>query len=125
MGKKKYKPLTKKEKAFNKQIKAEMIAKGILPPPKPRLNRRKFAEDVKEEFNEMSSYDDYYYVFQAISLMTPTRNHKISSEELGVLKMMKLAIGIKKFLEQKTEAGEDSYNSMELFKEVVYPIMKL
>lgn len=102
-----------------------MIAEGLLPPPKPRLNRKKFAEEVKEEFKEMNSYEDFYYVAQAISMMSPSRKHKISSEELGVLKMMKLSMEIKKFIKEKTAAGKDSFDPMELFEEVVIPIMKL
>lgn len=124
MGKKKYKPLTKKEKAFNKQIKAEMIAKGILPPPKPRLNRKKFAEEVREEFRPLCSFGNFQYFLDAILWMTSTKG-KISSEELGVFKVLKIAVELKKFTEEKRAAGESEYNLSEAYEKVVYPIMKL
>lgn len=125
MGKKKYKPLTKKEKAFNKQIKAEMIAEGLLPPPKPRLNRKKFAEEVKEEFNDIEAYGESFYLLQAISIMTPSSSKKISSEELGVLKVMKLAVALKKFYKQKKLEGNKDVTIKDLYEEVIRPIVNL
>lgn len=50
--KKKYKKLTNKEKQLNKEFREEMRERGILPPVKPKLNRRKFAQEVREEWEK-------------------------------------------------------------------------
>ena len=49
----KRKRLTQREKDENLRFKKEMQKKGILPPDKPRLNRKKFAQEVVGEFEEM------------------------------------------------------------------------
>lgn len=43
----KSKRLTNKEKALKAKVKKELQEQGILPPDKPRLNRRKFAKEPR------------------------------------------------------------------------------
>lgn len=43
--------MTKKERAERAKIKKRMQANGILPPDKKKLNRRKFAEEARKEWN--------------------------------------------------------------------------
>ena len=45
----KRKRLTQREKDENLRFKKEMQKKGILPPDKPRLKRKRFAEEVVGE----------------------------------------------------------------------------
>ena len=42
------KRLTQREKAERAAIKKQLQADGVLPPDKPRLNRKKFAREVWE-----------------------------------------------------------------------------
>ena len=49
------KRLTQREKAERAAIKKQLQADGVLPPDKPRLNRKKFAREVWEEFSEMET----------------------------------------------------------------------
>lgn len=52
MAKKKYKPMTKREKEEMKQIRKELREKGAIPPVKKRLNRKDYIENTKNKWNE-------------------------------------------------------------------------
>lgn len=45
----KRKTMTKAQKAMNAKIKKELQEKCIVPPNKPRLNRKKYIEEAREE----------------------------------------------------------------------------
>ena len=45
------KRLTSREKRSNARMKKELQAEGILPPDKPKLNRKKFIEETMDEWN--------------------------------------------------------------------------
>jgi hypothetical protein len=130
MAKKKYKRMTQKEKKLQAEIRAELRAEGILPPVKPRLNRNKFAQEVTEEFNrDFGAYTDIQFLYKAFSWMKPPvregRNVKISSEQVGALKVLRLALDIKKFHEELQAKGETKYKPIDLYNEVVAPVLKL
>jgi len=126
-AKKKYKPLTKKEKEFNKDIKKQMIERGVISPPKKPLNRLKFAKETKLEFKEsITCYSDTQYLIEAISYVMPSEySGQVSQEQVGVLKVMKLAVDIKKWQEDLREKGQKEYKFIELYSQVVEPILKL
>lgn len=123
---KKYKKLTNREKKLNKEIKDEMRAKGFLPPAKSRLNRKKFLLETKNEYDEnIVTYSDLDYLLEAVSWMIPSDiKRKITEEDVGVIKVMKIAVEIKKFQNHKKEIGESTYNLGELF-EIIQPIKEL
>lgn len=54
----KRKTMTKAQKAMNAKIKKELQEKGIVPPDKPRLNRKKYIEEAREEWNGRDA--EYY-----------------------------------------------------------------
>ena len=106
--KKKYKKLTNKEKQMNKEIRQEMREKGIIPPVKTKLNRKKFAKEVREEWDKNG---DAIYLRAALGAMVPSEHSKnISSEQIGVLKLMKISMEYKKFEEEKKAQGETKYS---------------
>lgn len=123
---KKYKKLTNREKKLNKEIKDEMRAKGFLPPVKARLNRKKFLLETKKEYDEtIVTFTDLHYLLEAVSWMIPSDiKRKITEEDVGVIKVMKIAVEIKKFTKQKKENGEDTYTIGDLF-EVINPIKEM
>ncbi len=130
--KKKYKKLTNKEKQFRKELREEMREQGIIPPVKPRLNRSKFAIEVVNEFREnFGAFGDDVYLFKAISWMTPDVDMnlkprpKITPEQVGVIKVMKLAMEIKKFEKDIIAKGETKYSVGELYEKVIAPIVNL
>ena len=103
-----------------------MRSKGFLPPIKARLNRKKFLAETKKEYDEnIVTYSDMNYLLEAVSWMTPSDvKRQITEQDVGVIKVMKIAVEIKKFHEQKKEAGEDTYNLGELFQ-IIQPIKEL
>lgn len=124
---KKYKKLTNAEKKMNKEITAKLRDEGIIPPAKPKLNRKKFAIEVNKEWDENIGYGDLLYLTEAIAWMNPgaTPSLSISAEQIGVLKVLKLAIEIKKYKEEKTSKGETKYTLKEYYDNVISPILKL
>jgi hypothetical protein len=131
LAKKKYKKLTNKEKQLRKEVREELREKGMLPPIKPRLNRNKFSKEVQEEFeNSFERYTDIYYLYRAIGIMLPVKAEtdikvKISSEQIGVLKVLKMAMEIKKFEKEIAEMGEKEYSLMDMYEKVIAPVLNL
>lgn len=126
--KKKYKKLTNKEKQFNKELRTEWRKKGILPPVKPKLNRKKFAKEVIEEYEDsFGAYTDIPYLYAAIRWMIPDVESKrtVSPEQVGVLKVLKLAMEIKKFEEEIKAKGETKYSVQELYEKAAAPVLNL
>lgn len=126
----KKKRMTVAEKKMNAKVREELRAAGVIPPVKPKLNRKKFAEEVIKGYQDnLNTYSDIRFLMEGISCMLPSLEprfkRQISSEEVGVLKALKIALGIKAFIEEKKEAGEEKYSPMELYEKVIKPIRKL
>lgn len=119
----KKKRLTQREKALRAEVKKELQDQGRLPPDKPRLNRKKFLKDVLEEWN--TKEDPLYgYLVAAISWMIPAEWENVTPEQIGVLKVLKIALEQSKF-EKALPEGTYKYNVLDFYKEVVEPITKL
>ncbi len=124
----KKKRLTNKEKKFRAEVREDLRQRGIIPPVKTRLNRKKFAQEVQKEFYEsFNGYSDIRYLYEAIALMIPSSEYEtqITSEQIGVLKTLKLALEIKKFMEDKRAQGETEYKVGDLYEQVVKPVLNL
>lgn len=120
--------LTVSQRKMNIKIRNELRAEGVLPPTKPKLNRKKFAAEVKEDMEKyLNEYDSTYYIRQAINWMFPSIEYtkKITPEQIGVLKIVKMAAEIKKFVKSKKDNGEKTYKIEEIYKDVIKPIMDL
>ena len=107
----KSKRLTNKEKALKSKVKKELQDQGLLPPDKPRLNRRKFAKDEAEqfdkEFNLMNPMDVVWF-HNALTLVTAgTDVLPITSEQVGGFKLMKITAEIKKLHEETKKSGKE------------------
>ena len=124
---KKYKRLTLAEKKIRKEVREELRADGIIPPVKTRLNRKKFSQEVLDEYKlSICKYDDVIYLHEAMSWFLPSKEtKKITPEEVGVMKMMKIAIELKKFYEEKLKQGESKYKPSEVYEKIVLPIKEL
>jgi len=123
----KTKKLTNKEKKYNAQLKKQMQEKGILPPDKPRLNRKKFIEEAKAEWQsrDMKCLWDVYLV-EAISYMLIDKegiSRRASLEAVGAAKILKLAVRLRKFTEMVRERGDSEYKVIEQYeyiKDILY-----
>lgn len=116
----KRKTMTKAQKAMNAKIKKELQEKGIVPPDKPRLNRKKYIEEAREEWNGRDA--EYYawdaFLYQAISIVLGhTDQHlRASPEAVGVAKTLKLALRLKEFRDKLKEEGRDTYTMGEQYE---------
>lgn len=119
------KRLTQREKAERARIKKQLQEEGLLPPDKPRLNRRKFAAEVITEFQSMDVFVADYYLRQAIFYMVSADMREVTAEQVGVLKALKLAIETKRFMERLKAEGRETYTYGELIDEVILPVINL
>lgn len=120
-----YKRLTQREKNERAAVRKQLREEGILPPPKPRLDRKKFAAEVVAEYKACNWVELSLYLHQAIACMVDEGMTKVTSEEVGVLKTLKIALETKRFHERLKEEGRTTYKMKEYFTEVVEPIWKL
>lgn len=109
LTKAKRKAMANTEKKYRAKIKKELQAEGIIPPDKPRLNRKKFVEEAKEVWNTRAlgffSWDQY--VEQAITWMLTLRtsDRRISPETVGVAKLLKITVRLQEFNEKLKKEG--------------------
>ncbi len=119
MGKK----MTIKEKRERAEAKKRLQEKGIIPPDKPRLNRRRYIEDAREAWNNRNG-DCYVwdiYLLEAIGIMlrkTEGNSCRASPEAVGVAKVLKLAIRLRQFEAELKERGEHEYRVEDKYKYV-------
>lgn len=110
----KKKRLTNKEKQARADFKKRMQEQGILPQDKPKLNRKKFIEEARTEWNGRSSdcYIWEHYLMEAISYMLCQRegmSSRASLEAVGTAKVLKLAMRLREFSEELKAKGEQEY----------------
>lgn len=112
------KRMTNKEKAERAAIKKKLQADGILPPDKPRLNRRKFIDDALGEFNDFreKSLVSDLYLHKAVGIMLGMKKRSSPTPEaIGVAKALRLAVRLREFDEMARERGDESYKISELY----------
>ena len=114
----KKKRLTQREKAERAAMKKRLQAEGVLPPDKPRLNRKKFAQETWAEWAELS-------LLWAVKFIAGPELPAVTPEQVGVYKALKLAVEYNKFLRKLEAEGRSKYTIGELADEVVLPIWKL
>ena len=125
MAQKKKKRLTQREKDERARFKKQLQEEGILPPDKPRLNRKKFAAEVWTEFTELDVFTADLCLRKAIGCMVGPEMKKVTAEEVGVLKLMKLAVETARFMEALKAEGRDQYTLGEFAEKVYRPVMEL
>lgn len=121
----KKKRMTQREKAENVRIKKEMQQEGILPPDKPRLNRKKFAQETIAEFEQMDVLTADVYLRRAVYCMVSDKMTKVSAEQVGVLKLLKIAVESEKFMKALKEEDREKYSVKEYIDTVVWPVINL
>lgn len=109
--------LTQKEKDFNRKYKKELQEKGVIPPDKKRLNRRKFIDEAASEWNNRDT-DCYiwdFYLMRAVEYMTAQigRGLNPTPEAVGAAKVLKAAMKLKEFQDKLREEGREDYTLTE------------
>ena len=116
---KKYKKMTQKEKAMNKKIRDELRADGVLPPVKPKLNRKKYVEEARKEWAAQGgNYKRNYYFPAALSLILGLKDihHHVSPEAVGAAKIIKLTIRLMEFDNKLEKEGRTTYTVGEQYE---------
>lgn len=113
----KAKKMTQKEKKRNAEIKKELQGKGLIPPDKPKLNRKKFVDEAMEEWNGRQECHVWeYYLVEALSFVIGKkegRNFRVSPEAVGAAKVMKLAVRLHQFSMKLRDEGRTEYKLSE------------
>lgn len=118
----KKKRMTNAQKKLNAEIKKELQEKGVLPPDKPKLNRKKFIEEARQEWNERdnSFYAWEVFLFEAISIMLSHTERGVSAraspEAVGVAKCLKIALRLREFHQMVRDRGDDQYKLVEQYE---------
>lgn len=114
------KKLTNAEKKRKALVKKRLQAEGILPPDKPKLNRKQFVEEARQEWNDKDPecYTWDLYLIEAIFLMlgAKDKNYRVSQEAVGVAKALKLAIRLKEFSDKLKTEGRNTYTVGEKYE---------
>lgn len=121
----KRKGMTVAEKKRKARIKKELQEKGILPPDKKRLNRKKFCEETIEEWEHRNSgYADHLFIMRAMSVMLyhTDNKHKRSLEAVGTAKVLKIALALKAYHEELKAEGKSEYSVVDEY-EVIKDIL--
>ena len=122
------KRLTQREKAERAAAKKWAQENGFLPPDKPRLNRKKFARETWEAFDAFYKAEPIraeLSLLKAIGFMVGPDMKEVTPEEVGVLKLLKLAVEYNVFLRKLESEGREKYTYGELIDEVILPITNL
>ena len=122
------KRLTQREKAERAAIKKQLQKDGLLPPDKPRLNRKKFARETWAEYEALyktNAIQAEVMLIKAIGYMVGPDMEKVTSEEIGVLNLLKIEFELDRFFKGLEAEGRSTYNLKELVDKVVLPIYKL
>lgn len=107
------------EKRERARFKKEMQEKGIIPPDKPKLNRKKFIQEAIKDWGERERcYIWEIYLMEAISIMISHRDKKMymSQEAVGVAKVLKLAIRLKQFSDKLQAEDRNDYKIEEQYE---------
>ena len=122
------KRLTQREKAERAAAKKRLQAQGVLPPDKPRLNRKKFARETWAEWTALLAEDRLRAAFalcRAVSFTTAPELLEVTPEQVGILKAVKIAVEYEKFLRKLEAEGRSDYTIGELADEAILPVWNL
>lgn len=106
----KQKRLTIKEKKLNAQVKRKLQEQGIIPPNKPKLNRKKYIKEAEAAWQnrDKNMFLWEYYLMRGIYLVMMQkegRSNRSSMEAVGAAKVLYLALRIREFEEIQKARG--------------------
>lgn len=107
--------MTQKEKQERAQTKKRLQEKGIIPPDKPKLNRKKFIKEAMLEWNDrLRNIEGFISLTKAITYVLCQReNGRISKEAVGAAKVLKIAVRLSEFQEKLEKEGKTEYKFSE------------
>jgi len=113
--------MAKSKKAIRAEIREELRAAGLLPQPKPRLNRKEFSRKTQEQWRTVPVCASE--IIWALGVMVPCDPpvRPITSEQVGALKVMALAVAFAEWMLEHPEGGTVG----EIYDQVIKPILEL
>lgn len=115
----KKKRLTNKEKKLNAEIKRELQEKGVIPPDKPKLNRKRFIEEAVAGWNSRDKECFVWdlYLMEAMSYMLGhmEKGRRLSREAVGAAKVLKIAMRLREFSEGLKAKGKHEYKVIDQY----------
>lgn len=116
---------SEREKALRREAKAELQKMGVIPPDKPRLNRKRFCEEAKKVLNSHIDSEFFrYYLYWGLAEMldrgrTGTHDRGRDSEAVGVARAILLAKRRQEFEEhRRAEEHSERYTLNDLYEAV-------
>ena len=99
-----YKRMSKREKVIRAKAKRELQKEGILPPNKPKLNRKKYIKEAEAAWDnrDKNMFGWEYYLVRGIYLIMMQReglSTRSSLEAVGAAKVLNYYNYIKDILE--------------------------
>ena len=115
------KKLTASEKRLRAMVKKQLQAEGAIPPDKPKLNRKKFIEEAKEEWNNRKR--DVFiwelYLIEAFGYVMAKKEKgskaSPSLEAVGAAKVLKIAVRLREHSEKLQKEGRTDCSLKERF----------
>ena len=114
----KRKCMTNREKQERAAMKKRLQAEGMIPPDKPRLNRKRFVEEAEAEWTGRDPAClvwDLYIIRALFYVLGHGSARGISPEAVGAAKILKLAIRLHRFETELKENGRDKYSYREQY----------
>ena len=120
--------MTEKEKQQRKKTRDDLRKQGVIPPRKQRLNRKEYAKMILERYKKVEFSDPEFYIalLDAIVYMVPEAAVilSVSTEQVGILKLLQVAMDIKEYKQQAEKAGRKPTH-LELWDKLVKPVWNL
>lgn len=112
--------MTQREKRLNAEFRKKLKEEGIIPPDKPRLNRKKFIREAEDAWNSRDGdcliWDLFLHKALSMMLGHTDKQWKVSLEAVGAAKVLKLAIREKEFHDKLNMEGKTEYSLMEEYE---------
>ena len=115
------KKLTASEKRLRAMVKKQLQAEGTIPPDKPKLNRKKFIEEAKEEWTnrkrEVFTWELYLFEALCYVMAKKEKGSKASPslEAVGAAKVLKIALRLREHSEKLQKEGRTGFSLKERF----------
>lgn len=117
MAAKKKASMTAREKKLAAEVRAELREKGLMPPAKKPLNRKKFVEEARKIYAEESQeYGFEAYLTWALGEMMGHKDaeFRIDLEAVGAAKVIHLAKRRKDFEKEQKAQGKKTWTVGEM-----------
>ena len=126
------KKLNKKQKAIREQVREELREKGILPPRKKPINRKKYAlETLEKTKDSLYTYEMNSCIAEVVRLFLPNEERlskmgstKVSDLSFYALKIIETAYKLKEFQEEIAKNNDRTYTLKDMYEQVYAPVME-